>query len=721
MPKKSVREMTGLERVRHSLGARMFNVTLLLAVVLSLAAIAFGFYLYSEAITRQVYSEAFNVARTASFLANENNMLPKAHELTDIYDQAKEDNLLDESPEYYKRFDAAQDTEYTVLRKNLDELRTESGADSIYLALIDFDKQKLIYLIDGDYTKTYCRPGKTESYTAEDLDILLDGKDPSAFDTVIGSTTKYRAVVSRTNEFGYICTAASHLDKRDGYQLVAMTDLDMNKVVSGSKKFLAQYVLILFVVTVIIAIIFNYYTRRKIVSPLSELTDAAYAYSRDKNNDEVTGNHFDQLNIHTGDEIENLALTLKTMEEDLTDYVANLREITAEKERIGTELSVASRIQEGMVPHTFPSFPDRREFDLHAYMDTAKQVGGDFYDYFFIDDDHLALVIADVSGKGIPAALFMMASKILIDSQTMLEKTSPAQVLENVNNLICKDNPAEMFVTVWLGILDIPTGIIIASNAGHEYPAIGRNGTFDLLKDKHGFVIGGMEGMKYKDYEIQLNPGDTLFLYTDGVPEATDADNNLFGTERMLDALNKDAASMEALLGNVHDDIVAFVDNASQFDDITMLGLKYCGPGKEEEIKNMAELSIEAITENLPIVEEFVEENLMSMGCSIKTITQVGVAVEEIFVNIAHYAYAPETGMAKISMVTDDAAHKVQITFEDKGIPYNPLEKEDPDTTLSAEERQIGGLGIYMTKTLMDEVLYEYSDDSNKLTLIKEF
>ena len=152
-----------------------------------------------------------------------------------------------------------------------------------------------------------------------------------------------------------------------------------------------------------------------------------------------------------------------------------------------------------------------------------------------------------------------------------------------------------------------------------------------------------------------------------------------------------------------------------------MLGLKYFGPDKEEENKNMAELSIEAITDNLPVVEEFVEEQLTSMGCSIKAVTQIGVAVEEIFVNIAHYAYAPEIGMAKISMELDEAARKVQITFEDSGIPYNPLEKEDPDTTLSAEERQIGGLGIYMTKTLMDEVLYDYTEGKNKLTLIKEF
>jgi sigma-B regulation protein RsbU (phosphoserine phosphatase) len=240
---------------------------------------------------------------------------------------------------------------------------------------------------------------------------------------------------------------------------------------------------------------------------------------------------------------------------------------------------MATQIQTAVLPHVFPPFPDRKEFDLYASMDPAREVGGDFYDFFLIDDDHLGLVIADVSGKGIPAALFMMNAKLLMKSYAQRGIT-PSEVFEKANNEICENNQAEMFVTAWLGILEISSGKMTASNAGHEYPVIGHQVSgFELVKDKHGLVIGGMEGMKYQDYELQLNPGDRLFVYTDGVPEATNSNNELFGTDRMLDALNADIkASPEDMLGNVYNAVGKFVGEAEQFDDVTMLGLAYYGP-----------------------------------------------------------------------------------------------------------------------------------------------
>ena len=212
-------------------------------------------------------------------------------------------------------------------------------------------------------------------------------------------------------------------------------------------------------------------------------------------------------------------------------------------------------------------------------MTPAKEVGGDFYDFFLIDDDHLGLVMADVSGKGVPAALFMMASKILIQNYSVIEKTSPARILELVNNAVCKNNPAEMFVTTWLGILELSTGRLKAANAGHEYPCVRRAGCdYELLKVKHGFVVGGMSGVRYKEYELTLAPGDSLFLYTDGVPEATNAQNVLFGTDRMLEALNSDPGAVpDHLLPIVHEAVNAFVKEAPQFDDLTMMNLVYLG------------------------------------------------------------------------------------------------------------------------------------------------
>ncbi len=288
-----------------------------------------------------------------------------------------------------------------------------------------------------------------------------------------------------------------------------------------------------------------------------------------------------QDKYRTNDEIEILAESFDDLSKKVRRYIRDITAITAEKERIGTELALATRIQADMLPSIFPPYPDRTEFEIYAKMDPAKEVGGDFYDFFLIDDDHLGVVIADVSGKGIPAALFMMGSKILVQNYAMTGM-SPGKVLEAVNHQICQNNREQMFVTVWLGILDIPTGKLTCANAGHEYPVLKTpDGAFELYHDKHGFVIGGMDGMRYKEYEIVLEPGAKLFVYTDGVPEATDADKALFGTERMLAALNECRdGSPDAILKNVRAEVDAFVGDAEQFDDLTMVCLKYVGPNK---------------------------------------------------------------------------------------------------------------------------------------------
>ena len=248
---------------------------------------------------------------------------------------------------------------------------------------------------------------------------------------------------------------------------------------------------------------------------------------------------------------------------------------SAARQRIETELNVATQIQADMLPRIFPAFPERPEFDIYASMTPAKEVGGDFYDFFLMDDDHLALVIADVSGKGVPAALFMVIAKTLLKNaaQTGL---SPRAVLEKVNNQLCENNEAEMFVTVWLGVYEISTGKLTAANAGHEYPAVQRaDGAFELYKDRHGFVLAGMENARYREYELELGLGDTLFVYTDGVAEATDGANTLYGTDRMLDALNRSRdRTPEELLRDMKADIDRFVGGAPQFDDITMLAIQ---------------------------------------------------------------------------------------------------------------------------------------------------
>ena len=386
------------------------------------------------------------------------------------------------------------------------------------------------------------------------------------------------------------------------------------------------------------------------------------------------------------------------------------------RQRIETELNVATQIQSDMLPRIFPAFPERREFDIYASMTPAREVGGDFYDFFLLDRDRLAMVIADVSGKGVPAALFMVVTKTLLKNavQTGL---SPKEALEKVNNQLCENNEAEMFVTVWLGIYEISTGKLTAANAGHEYPAICRaGGSFELLKDRHGFVLAGMENVRYREYELEIGVGDTLFVYTDGVTEATDGSGNLYGTDRMLAALNqnqKHKPGPEELLHQIKTDIDRFVDTAPQFDDITMLSIQR----KETADTGVRQsLQIEPESENISRICEFLERILEGQRAPMKVIAQVNIAADEIFSNIARYS-----GASSVRVDCEITDRRVMIRFTDDGIPYDPTAQPEPDITLPAEKRESGGLGILMVKKSMDLMSYEYTDGRNSLTLEKSW
>ena len=318
------------------------------------------------------------------------------------------------------------------------------------------------------------------------------------------------------------------------------------------------------------------YLGKRIVKPLNTITKRIAELSE-------TNLEFKMEDEYrTGDEVEELARSFAAISRKTVGYIDTVKRVTAEKERIGAELSLATQIQAAMLPHIVPAFPDRKDFDVIGTMDPAKEVGGDFYDYFLVDEDHLCIVIADVSGKGVPAALFMMASKIILQSVAMLGG-SPATILNKTNEAICSNNEAEMFVTAWVGMLELSTGKLTCANAGHEYPVFKRpDGKFELYRDKHGFVVGGMEGVQYQEYELMLEPGTKLFVYTDGVPEATNADEEQFGMERMMDALNRNPeADPMDVLKNVRREVGSFVKDAEQFDDLTMLCLKYKGKGNE--------------------------------------------------------------------------------------------------------------------------------------------
>ena len=346
------------------------------------------------------------------------------------------------------------------------------------------------------------------------------------------------------------------------------------------------YVMLALTIIVItsLGIIYHYrILERTMILPIQSLKQEADALVDRLDSDEEYVS-----DIHTGDELEALAHSVEEMDRNLKHYIRENTKITAERERLSTELALAARIQEDMLPHGISPFPDRNEFDLCAVMDPAKEVGGDFYDFFLIDEDHLGLVIADVSGKGIPAALFMMKSMTLLRN-CMLAGLGPKQAMEQLNHQISVNNSESMFVTVWIGVLELSSGQMIAVNAGHEYPVLtDPNGCFELYKDRHGMAAGTVEDIHYRDYEVQLKPGSILFVYSDGLPEANDPDSRLFGMDRTLRALNSaPEPGPRAILKTIRDAVDAFVGDADQFDDLTMLCLIYYGPGGNSETPNM--------------------------------------------------------------------------------------------------------------------------------------
>ena len=343
----------------------------------------------------------------------------------------------------------------------------------------------------------------------------------------------------------------------------------ISELASVILSFVTYIIIASLVLVVIVAQFVARFLRKWVVKPIRQISSEATRFAKQNTKGEDLGD------VSKFEEIYNLSRSIDKMETDMVNYIDNLTLITAERERIGTELSFAKQIQYSSLPTKFPAFPDRTEFDVYAYMKPAKEVGGDFYNFVLVDDDHLALWIGDVSDKGVPAALFMMAINIMINIRTSMGGT-PAEIMAFVNDNICAHNAENMFVTIWLGILEISTGRLTFVNAGHEDMAVCRKGgQFELYKTKHNIAVGIQAGMVYKNFEIRLGEGDKIFIYTDGVPEATDPYDTLFSTRRMTDALNerKDGSPQE-FLEIVHVRIKEFVGDRTQFDDLTMVGLE---------------------------------------------------------------------------------------------------------------------------------------------------
>ncbi len=453
---------------------------------------------------------------------------------------------------------------------------------------------------------------------------------------------------------------------------------------------------------------------RKITAPIRTLAEEVAG---------IDGGRLDyRIRLETGDEVEELGNAFNRMTAQIQDYVENLALVTAEKERIRSEIQVASQLQADMLPRAEELFGNGEEFTLAAAMTPAKGVGGDFYDFFRLEDGRLVLIMADVSGKGVPAALFMVVSRNVIKSRLQSmgteqgTKEALAKAAQDINSTLCANNRNEMFVTVWMGVLTLSTGEVEFVNAGHCLPLICRkDGGCEYEPFLGGLVLAGMEEVSYRQSEIRLHQGDTLLLYTDGVTEATSIGKELYGEKRLkeaAEACRKKKNTPGELLQAIWQDVAEFQKGAEQFDDITMLAVTWQGKG-------FLEKTGKPDMENLREFAAFIEDYLKAGGISMQTILKIQMAADEIFSNICYYSGATEVTLG-IRLEESAEGKAAVLCFEDDGIPFNPLEKAEPDVAELLEERKTGGLGIYLVKKRMDQVAYEYRENRNWLTVGKQ-
>lgn len=540
--------MIRIKKLRSSLPFNVISAIVVLLLVFGAVAGALGLINFADGLRREYAVTTFHMADTAATLVNGDHL---------------EDYLKGERTD-----------EYQSTRENLELFCRKISVSLIYVIQVDRSDYgsfvSVFNLADNsvdnsDYVPWelgYTRETTNDEYRQKYRAVCEEG---SAYETVYrlhttdGQHPHITTIVPVKNSAGEVCALLCM--QRPARELADYGSIYVINIVAS-----------IAFISILAGAVATRFLRRKIIQPIQKVSEEATRFAEQN----IKGEPLEDISRY--EDFAKLASSIDTMETDIVRYVEEETRIAAEKEKILTELTLAKEIQAQSIPQTFPPFPDRTEFSLYASMTPARGVGGDFYNFIMVDDDHLALLIADVSGKGIPGALCMMVSNMRLLQRTY-EGGSPAEILGSVNEWICRNNKTGMFVTVWLGILELSTGKLKAANAGHEYPAIQRKGElFELFKDRHGLVLGGMEGVSYKDYELQLNPGDKLFVYTDGVPEATNRGKKMFGTERMLAALSAEPeASPEKTLANVSDAVKAFVKEAEQFDDLTMMCLEYRG------------------------------------------------------------------------------------------------------------------------------------------------
>ncbi len=489
--------------------------------------------------------------------------------------------LLERNPGFSPEYAAAQEVEalseedqklyaeicYSRLISRIDGLKQAHEAAYVFGVVTEepYDRLQLLFISAGPGDVRGDGPGQI--YPIGKELTVTEGRQAAIRDAVAGTP---RLAYNEDEKFMDYYYAVGSFGTHE--VLIGITDSygTLEETIRGQTAILRTMVIIflsLLAVACLLMILFM------ILRPLKKVQKTIRLYKETKDS-RTAADSLSKIRSHN--EIAELSGDVAALTKELDSYIMQNERITAEREHVKTELELASRIQAAMLPSVFPAYPDRKDFEIFASMTPAKEVGGDFYDFFLVDERRLCMLIADVSGKGVPAALFMMAAKITL-SHLIKSGNSPAQVLMEANNAICSNNPEEMFVTVWLGILDLDSGELKCANAGHEYPMLKKPGErYEMRKEKHGFVLGGMGDVNYREYELRMEPGASLFLYTDGLTEAMDPDDRMFGTERVLEELNSDPnRSPKETLRGMKTAVDAYVRGREPFDDLTMLCVEY--------------------------------------------------------------------------------------------------------------------------------------------------
>ncbi len=567
--------------MKMSLKFKATAVIVLFSIILSVSIVYISYKTYTDSFNRHYNSLAQSISKSTASVLDVRKVKLLADEVKRTYSQICEENVkltdsYQKPKEYYDRFAYISEMpEYRELLDVLGRLRVDNDAESLYLGYTDIETMKDVYIIDSS-TDEPCPIGTCDDVQPEHIEKIKSGN------------YEFPAFITNLPEYGWLCSASAPIKDKDGTVIaVALVDISMNKIMSDRQEFVYNLIILTAILAFITAVAVWLLVNKFMLKPINILSDATSAFvSEKKENKEADVSRIATLSIHTGDEIERLSESVKKMEEDLNAYITELTSITSEKERISAELDIATHIQSSMLPCIFPAFPDRKEFDIYAEMTPAKEVGGDFYDFFMVDDRHIAVVMADVSGKGVPAALFMVIAKTLIKDHTLPDRDL-GEVFTKVNNILCESNSEGLFVTAFEGVLNLVTGEFVFVNAGHEVPYISKNGEkFEPYKIKPGFVLAGMEDMRYTSGTVMLEAGDKIFQYTDGVTEATNSSNELYGAERLGAVLSrKSQCSPYDIITAVKRGIDEFVDGADRFDDITMLCLEYKSRMKEDRHK----------------------------------------------------------------------------------------------------------------------------------------